>query len=68
MKIIYCKDCSPKMALAANDVSKVISHNVYDENDVLIATHTNFGTLDKPNEPFTDDLASLDTTYSGEYT
>jgi len=67
MKIVYCKDCSPKVCVAANDVTDVVSHNVYDSDGVLTATHTDFGVLDKPSEPFTTDLSSLDTTYSADY-
>lgn len=66
MKIIYCKQCSPKVAVAANDASKVVDHNVYDAEGNMTATHTDFGTLEK-EEPFTDDLNFLDNKYSAEY-
>ena len=66
MRIIYCKQCSPKKVVSANDVDKVISHNVYDAKGNVIATHTDFGTLDN-EESFTADLIYLYDTYNAEF-
>jgi len=66
MKIFYCREHNPMIAVAANDASGVAAHYHY-EDEVLVATHTDIGMLDV-NEPFTEDLASLDTKYGNQYT